>query len=214
MGNITQELYDLDKKETVDGHISQKYRDTRKEIVRVIQAINSTTDQVSSMLKKISIYKKQIYLAQKELASTKKELKNTKDYLKDFTTFMYKIDQDIYNDTADKIDEVKLLLTSDNIPQTLSSAYSIKSMVLQFNELLKQLDANENKQTLLIKKMSVLKVNTKNQVKRYNQELEKLQQKKNYLIHFLDLYKNNRFREKSTFDNIFNSVKDVHIAVN
>lgn len=211
--DITQELYDLDEKERVDGEISQKYRDTRKEIVRVIQAINSTTDHVGSMLKKIAVYKKQIFLNQKELKETQTELEKTKEYLQDFTTFMYKVDQNLYTDSTDQIDELKLMLTSDNIPQTLASAYSVKSMVLQFNELLAELDASEAKQASLITKLNKLKINTKNQVKNYDNELEKLQQKKNYLIHFLELYKNDRFREKSTFDNIFNSVKDVHIAV-
>jgi uncharacterized coiled-coil protein SlyX len=109
---------------------------------------------------------------------------------------------------------MKLLLTSDNIPQTLASSYSVKSMILQFNELLQELEKNESKQENLIKRLNTLKINTKNQVKTYDKELEQLQQKKNYLIHFLDLYKNDRFREKATFDNIFNSIKDVHLAVN
>ncbi len=209
---ITDELYDLDKKETIDGKISQKYRDTRKEIVRVIQAINHTTAQVSSMLKKIAIYKKQIYLSEKELKEIQGSLEDTRTYLQDFTTFMYKIDQNLYNN-SDQIDEIKLMLTSDNIPQTLASAYSVKSMVLQFNKLLWELEKNENKQATLIKRLNRIKISTKNQVKKYNQELAKLQQKKNYLLHFLDLYKNDRFREKATFDNIFNSVKDVHLAV-
>jgi len=210
---ITSELYDLDKKETTDGQISQKYRDTRKEIVRVIQAINNTTDQVGSMLKKIAIYKKQIFLSQKELNNTKGHLESTKKYMQDFTNFMYKVDQNLYSDGADQINEVKLLLTSKNIPQTLASAYSVKSMILQFNQLLEELKKNETKQENLIKRLNKMKINTKNQVKRYDQELEKLQQKKNYLIHFLELYKNDRFRDKSTFENIFNSVKDVHTAV-
>lgn len=211
--NITQELYDLDKKETIDGQISQKYRDTRKEIVRVIQTINTTTDKVSSMLKKISVYKKQIFLSQKELEETQVALKNTKAYLKDFTVFMYKTDQALYSNTAGQIDEIKLMLTSDNIPQTLASAYSVKSMVLQFNELWGQLENNEEKQEMLIKRLNAMKINTKNQVKKYGTELEELQQKKNYLLHFIDLYKNNRFKEKATFENIFNSVKDVHLAI-
>jgi NCAIR mutase (PurE)-related protein len=90
---ITQELYSLDKKETTDGQISQKYRDTRVEIVRVIQTINTTTDDVSTMLKKMAVYKKQIFLSQKELETTKAELEKTKQYMQEFTNFMYKVDQ-------------------------------------------------------------------------------------------------------------------------
>jgi len=175
---ITSELYLLDEKERVDWKISDKYRETRTEIVRVIQTINTTTQEVWSMLKKNAIYKKQIFLSQKELNETKNELNQTKQYLKDFTNFMYKLDNDLYGNTAEDIDELKLLLKSDNIPVTLAGDYLVKSMVLQFNEL-----------------------------------VEKLQQKKNYLIHFLQLYKNDRFRDQGTLDNIFNSVKDVYLGI-
>ena len=102
--DITQELYELDEKER-EMKISQKYRDTRKEIVRVIQAINHTEDQVSSMLKKITVYKKQIFLSQKELKETKKELEKTKSIYARFHQFYVQKDQSLYS-TNDKIDEL------------------------------------------------------------------------------------------------------------
>lgn len=83
------------------------------------------------MLKKIAVYKKQIYLNQKELRQTREDLETTKEYLRDFTNFMYKLDNDLYSSTADQIDELKLLIKSDNIPQTLAWDYLVKSMVLQ-----------------------------------------------------------------------------------
>jgi len=211
---ITQELYALDDKERVNGNISQKYRETRWEIVNVIQTINSTTQAAASMLKKILVYKKQILLSQKELKVINYDLKVTKKYLMDFTNFMYKFNNTIYSNGTDQIDELKLLIQSENIPQTLASSYSITSLILQFNELIEVLDKQRIQQESLIKKLNKLKISTKNQVKNYDQELEKLQQKKNYLVHFIQLYKNDRFRDQSTFDNIFNSIKDVHLAIN
>lgn len=45
--SITDQLYALDNKEiSVDGELSEKYREIREEIVSVIQDINYTTDYV------------------------------------------------------------------------------------------------------------------------------------------------------------------------
>gem|GEM_PF-5426692 len=43
---ITQELYTMDAKEKTDAGISDKYRETRKEVVNVINNITKTTENV------------------------------------------------------------------------------------------------------------------------------------------------------------------------
>jgi len=211
---ITDELDGLDKEEiNNDGMISDKYREVRKEVVNVIQTINSTTTDVEKILKKLTAYKKQIYIAQKDLEETRKNKEIVKENIQNFTNILYKVDKSLYSEESNQIDEIKLLLQSDNIPQTLASDFVVKSMVIKMWELMKQLAENEKKQIELIKRFNKLKINSKNQITNYNTQLEKLQQKKEYLISFMELYKNETFREKAEMKNLFDSMKDIHNAI-
>jgi hypothetical protein len=69
--SITQELFDMDAKEKTGTGISDKYRETRNEVVNVIGNINKTTENVGSMLKKIAVYKMQITSAGEELKTAR-----------------------------------------------------------------------------------------------------------------------------------------------
>jgi hypothetical protein len=51
--------------------ISEKYREVRAEIVRVITDINQTTKKVANTLRKIAIYKKEILKTANELQITR-----------------------------------------------------------------------------------------------------------------------------------------------
>ncbi|MEI8092026.1 MAG: hypothetical protein WCG98_07710 [bacterium] len=68
---LTQQLYDLDAKERSGDVISEKYREVRKEIVKVIQTIDTTTATVSDTLKKIAMYQKLIYVAYQDLTDSR-----------------------------------------------------------------------------------------------------------------------------------------------
>ncbi len=211
---ITDKLYVLDARERSwdNQEISNKYRETRQEIVRVINDINKTTDYVWSMLKKIAVYKKQILLSAKELNDTREWLENTKGYIEEFSNFMYKLDNELYNQD-NEIDDIKLLLKSDNIPRTLANDYMIKSIILQFNDLLTNLESNESKQIRVLKQLNSLKIQTKNSIQDYETSLEKLNQKKNYLLQFMELYQDNKLQDIAQLDEIFNSRKDIESAI-
>jgi len=80
-------------------------------------------------------------------------------------------------------------------------------MILQLNDLMGDFTANEEKQIALIKKLSQLKSGAGSQIKDFQVELEKLQQKKNYLIQFLSLYKNDKTQRQIAITNLFESTK-------
>ncbi len=209
--DITDQLYELDNKEIdMDGELSEKYREIREEIVAVIQDINYTTDYVGTMLQKIAVYKKQIFLTTKQLKDTRAGLDNTKEYIEQFAKFLYKMDNKIFID--EKVDDFKLFANSDNIPLALSNEYMIKKILIQFNDLMENLDTDEDKQIKLIKTLNELKIKASNDVNDYQAILETLHQKKNYLIQFMKLYKDDQLAEQN-FSMIFNSRNDVHNAI-
>lgn len=207
---LTQELYDMDAKERTDEwNISDKYRQTREEIVNVIANINRTTSTVDDMLKKITLFKKQILSASEELKSARAGMTDTRDYIQDFSNFIYKLDNKLYNEN-DSIDNIKLIINSDNIPVTLANDYMVQSMLSQLDDLMQNFTESEEKQIALIKKLTQLKIQSNTQIKDFGVEIEKLQQKKNYLVQFLSLYKNDKSQRQVAIDQLFDSTKWVY----
>ncbi len=209
--SITKQLFDLDEKEIKeDWDLTDKYMEIRKEIVAVVQDINNTTDTVSEMLNKIASYKKQILINTKSLAETRSGIDTSKEFISEFSNFLYKLSNNIETDSG--VDEFKLFALSDNIPATLSNEEAVKMLLLEFNEMLDALDSNEEKQKQLILKLNQLKLNASADVKSYQSILNTLYQKKNYLIQFMEIYKEDKLAEQS-FSVIFNSRNDVYDAM-
>ena len=211
LDGVIKELYVLDEQERGTGNaISDKYRATRKEIVNVIQTINETTDTISTQLKKITTYKKLMLLTYKDIQASRSGMVDTKQYIEDFSNFIYKLDNKLYNEDTNTIDEIKLLINSDNIPRTLANDSLVQSMILQLNELMSSFKDNEQTQLETIKKLNELKSKTKESIEQYQIEIEKLQQKKNYLLQFMQLYQHDETQRQLSIDNFFESTKEVY----
>lgn len=210
VSGIVAELYALDAQQRTGDTISDKYREVRNEIVNVIQTINSTTDNVSAMLKKIAMYKRMIAIAYQDLQSSRTGFTDTKEYLATFANFIYKLDNKLYDGETQTIDDVKLIINSDNIPRTLANDAMVEAMLIQFNDLLTSFTNNEEKQLDLIKKLNQLKIKAQADIKDYAIQLEQLQQKKNYLLQFISLYSKDSSQRQLTINTLFDSTKSVY----
>ncbi|MCK9467127.1 MAG: peptidoglycan DD-metalloendopeptidase family protein [Candidatus Absconditabacterales bacterium] len=209
--DITKQLYELDGKELgFSENLSEKYREIRAEIVSVIQDINYTTDYVGTMLQKIAGYKKNILIKTQELKDTRAGIESSKEIISQFASFLYKINNQIFD--GDKIDEFKLFAMNNNIPLALSNEHLVKSILVQFNKLMEDLSSNEEEQIQLIRTLNELKLKANKDATEYQVILSTLHQKKNYLIEFMKLYKNDQLAQQN-FNMVFNNRKDVHEAM-
>ena len=209
---IVEQLYDLDNKELNDKwSVSEKYKEIRKEIVTVVQDINKTTDYVSEMVKRIALYKNQIQINSEALNETRKWIEVSKEYIQEFSNFLYKLNNQISYE--DEIDDTRLItLSNNNIAVTLSNEQLVKSMLSQFNDMMTSLDVDEDRQIQLIKTLNKLKLKASQNVESYTAILSVLNQKKNYLIQFMELYKEDKLAEQK-FSIIFDNIKDVYTAI-
>lgn len=209
---IVEQLYDLDNKELNDGwDISAKYKEIRKEIVTVVKDINKTTEYVSNMISRISMYKKQIQINLEELRETRQWIDTSKEYIQEFSNFLYKLNNQISYEN--EIDDTRLIaLSNNNIAVTLSNEQLVKSMLNQFNDMMTSLDVDETRQVQLIKTLNKLKLKASENVESYFSILSVLNQKKNYLIQFMELYKKDKLSEQK-FSMIFDNIKDVYTAI-
>jgi len=212
INDIVDQLYELDNQELSDKwSVSDKYKEIRKEIVNVVQDINRTTDYVSSMVTKIALYKNQINANAQALLDTRKWIESSKEFIQEFSNFLYKLDNQISYDN--EIDDLKLFTaSSNNISVTLSNEQLVKSILSQFNDMMVSLDIDETRQVQIIKTLNNLKLKASNNVKSYKAILSTLNQKKNYLMQFMELYKEDKLAEQK-FSMIFDNIKDVYTVI-
>lgn len=209
---LTQQLFELDQQERTEEWISEKYREVRNEIVNVINTIQTTTDQVDVMMRRVATYKQNIQTTADNIKKLRKELDETRWYVEEFALFLYQTSNYITDPQKWSIDEIKLLVHSDNIPRTLANQQIVEGMLMQFNVLLEKLDAAEEKHVKAIVKMNELRTSAKQDILTYSAELEKMQQKRLYLTQFIELYKNGSLQTNG-IGGVFENKRSVHDAI-
>ena len=211
---ITQELFALDDIERAKNpKLDDKYRTVRNEMVRVINSIETATTKLSTAINNLAMYQDQIQLYLSDLQQAKKSFSVAKDYYTEYVTLLHKIDLELYDPQTDEINEIRLLLNSDNINKTLVTESLIKSITLQLEEIIEKADNEELKKTTLLLKLGNLKQEATEILNNYYEEIDKLEQKKQYLVRFLELYKEKQTNEQVKFQKFFSSKKDVFVSI-
>lgn len=208
---ITEELFKLDEEEKAKNpEISTSYRQARTEIVRVISSIKWANANLTSSLNKLTQYQKQMKELLKELREAQYSAEKSKQYLNDYLTLLYKTQLKIYDQDWDNIDDIRLFMNSDNFNETFIGNDLLSAMTVQLWEVIDRSTREEEKKTNLLRKLWSLKIAAQESIETYRNEIERLEQKKQYLITFINLY-----REKSDakFEAFMASKEDVNKMV-
>ena len=208
---ITAELFALDESERAKNPaLTTNYRQARAEIVRVIASIDSASSNISSSLKKLIAYQQQMNELLQQLQEAQTSAEKAKGYLTDYMTLLYKMELKIYDQDWDKIDDIRLFVNSDNFNETFVGTDLLKAMTVKLSELVEKSTREEVKKTRLLSKLWTLKVAAQESIEAYRQQIEKLEQKKQYLLSFIQLYKS---EASAKFNEMFKSREDVHKMV-
>ena len=208
---ITSELFALDEKEKEkDPNLTTSYRQARAEIVRVIASIDSASSEISVALKKLVAYQKQMKDLLKQLQDAKTSSEKAKEYLSEYLTLLYKMQLKIYDQEGENIDDIRLFINSNNFNETFIGNDLLSAMTVELWELIERSNQEEVKKTNILSQLWNLKIAAQESIKQYRQEIETLEQKKQYLQSFMQLYK---AEANSKFENIFKNKSDVNKMV-
>jgi len=208
---VTEELFKLDEEEKArNPEMSTSYRQARTEIVRVISSIKWANANLESSLNKLIQYQKQMKEFLKELKDAKVSWEKAKQYLNDYMVLLYKTQLKIYDQDGDKIDDIRLFVNSDNFNETFVWNDLLSAMTVQLSELISKSTKEEEKKTKLLTKLWSLKIAAQESIQEYRNEIERLEQKKQYLISFINLY---REKADTKFEAIMSSREDVNKMV-
>lgn len=209
--SLTDELFKLDAIEKEKNpELSTSYRQARSEIVRVITSIRWANSNLSASLKNLSKYQKQMKEYLKELRDVQVSSVKAKEYLNEYMTLLYKAQLKIYDQDWENVDDIRLFVNSDNFNETFIWNDLISAMTVQLSELINRSTLEEEKKTNLLTKLWSLKIAAQESIETYRKEIERLEQKKQYLISFINLYKQ---KADEKFESILTSKEDVNNTV-
>lgn len=213
--DFRKQLVSMDKasKEKNKGEFETQYKEVRSEMVRVIQDIDTSTVKITRTLKSLYAYKLKLQESIKELEETKQHLEIWRKYLNQLLLLVYKMEREIYNENGDSVDALKLFVKSDAMPQLLAGDDTLRILLNQINSLMKKATIQEQQKSVTIDKLVKLKTQSQKSLDFYKSEIEKLEQKKAYLISFMQLY-----NEKKLWTSSANGVSieesNLHDAIN
>lgn len=211
---ITQELFTLDEKEREKNpDLTNKYREARDEIVRVINSINQATDTITNAVQKLSKYQAQMKTIVEELQSVRTSSSTAKIYLADYLKLLYEMQLSIAEPQNWQIDDIKLLLNSKNISQTLVWLDMTTTLSAQLTQILQQTNSAETQNIQLLTQLGKLKQDAQDTMLSYHEEIEKLQQKKQYLLSFIQMYKDKQASNTAFMEQVFASKRDVYLSI-
>lgn len=101
---------------------------------------------------------------------------------------VYKVEREIYDEEGEQIDSVKLFIKSDAMPQLLAGDDTLKILLNQINTLMKEATMQEKQKSDTIDKFVKLRTQAQKSLDYYKTEIKKLEQKKAYLMSFMQLY--------------------------
>ncbi len=188
---IADELFVLDKKqkEEGDGTLQESYREVRAEVVKVIQDLDRSSKEISVKLQEFSSILVQLSSTIKQLEQTQDHLQVGKKYLDQLLFLVYKLEREIYDEHGEQPDFLKLFIKSDNIPATLVGQDILESLLVQVKDLVNQASYQESEKKKHLDRITNLKVKAQQSIDQYITEIAKLQEKKEYLLNFMELYK-------------------------
>jgi len=184
-----------DKKDTLD----QKYNEIRQEITSVVTDINNAKQIVSDRVLKIRIYTQRLSELKESLEIIKADIDETKANLIRYTNFLYKINNDFYGKDFN-IDDIKLLVKSDNIADSLSNEDIVKSLTVKMDELLEVMNKKQDTYMEYTNQLNELRVKYKYEVIQYQRDIQNFNEQKRYLLELFKYMRANKDELDQKYD--------------
>jgi len=211
INEISDKIRDLDKEYSSND---TQYKKTRDEVMYVINDIRDTKESLKLGIQKIRTYQRIILQWWQKIEEIRSDVQQMKDYIAQFTTYLYKLHNDLYDKDGD-INEIKLYIEADwsSLITPLSNAYLVETFVSKIDELVERLRNHEKQQIQRIKTSIIHKINARQEMDSYKNKIENLEQKRKYLVEYLELYKSNKSKIEWTIATLFDTRKDVHASI-
>lgn len=179
-----------------------RYDLVREQISKIIRKTRLLKDQIQARADRIALYTKKLNQIQHDLIEINTNIAESKRMVSVFANSLYQIHNDYYGEW-DQVDNLKLIVKSDNIAQTLWSEEMIKVINFQMDELLLNINSKQMNQLEYSQMLNNFRLQYKEELKKYQDSLEILNQQKQQLFEFVKLYKEDKIKLDQNAADIF-----------
>ncbi len=195
IGSIYSELQNIQKQ--FDGVNSQKKEidskilETKQSIQLVLDQAKKTQYTMDNALKQVMSYTNKIKQTKAEIDKTNKDKEIARATAGKFLDILYKMGNEFYS-ADQEIDDLKLLLKSENIASDLSNQELFEMLTLRFDQLINFIDSKQNNLKTLLGTLEEQHLQYKTKLEEYSKQLDILNQQKEYLVEYIKIYAQNK----------------------
>jgi chromosome segregation ATPase len=182
--------------------LDKKYKAVLQDARDLVIKLNKKSKELKNMLLKIQILSKDLENIRKQIKAIQDTIYISKQQVKKYIAVLYKINNDYYN-SLQSLDDIKLLVKSNNIAKTLSQEDIIKILSLKTQELLGKLEKAEKIKKQFLRKMYLTRANYINAVNAYKTQIEVLNERKRMLVDLLTMLKSNKKQVDALYDRLY-----------
>ena len=171
--------------------LEDEYSDIQLTIEQIMHDMGSTRRLAITTLMKVNLFKKKISWLKKNITELDVSLKESKSNLVDYTTFLYKMNNDYYGQDL-AINDIKLLVKSENIADSLSADHLVQMLTMKLTVLLDSIRREQVAHTRQIMELNKTKLEYQDSAKSLRRDMEELEQQKKYFYELLGYLQTSR----------------------
>lgn len=209
LSKIETEFWSIEKRKL---QVNARYNEIRQSILNIISNMRDTEAKIQNRLIRINMQSRRIMQLEESILNLNSDLNLTRSDIATYTNILYRINNDFYWKWLD-IDDIKLLVRSENIADSLSSEDLIKSMVFKMNELIYVMENNKSKYIEYSDELMSLRQQNREELSNYRNELTIYQEQKKYLSRLVEYLKEDRDEVNSQYDNLLNNRSQVESKI-
>ena len=184
--NLSYNSVKLQKK-----NIDKKHSEVLKQARSILIQLNQKNNDLKKTLFKIQVLSKELEDIRHQIQEIKDTIFISKKQVEKYIAILYKINNDYYT-SFEKIDDIKLLIKSNNIAKTLSQEDILKILSLKTQELLDTLEDRQKRKKEYLRKLYSKRAEYINLVNDYKSQVEILESKKKFLADLLTMLRSNK----------------------
>lgn len=181
--------------------IDVNFSQVQKKLEAMIQESNALTFSLQKSLDEITSYQQRIAIAKQRLGLLQKDYDLHKTYLVSYAHLLYKIQNEIYNDD-DVISQIKLLVKSDTISETMTQDEFMKIITDKIQFLLYDLQMQKQSYEASVAQMNFLYLEHQEKVANFEKELAWVELQRKELVTIFGMLQQGREEAKDEINRL------------
>ncbi len=188
--------------------VHSRYEEISSSLENIIWKMEESKDNMSKIRIKVNMQTRRIWILENKLIDINNDINETKDDIVKYTNILYRINNDFYW-SAREIDDVRLLVSSNNIADSLSSEEIIKSMVIKMDDMMSLMNDKQSSYEEYSNELISLREDNRRKVEEYQTQIDIYEEQQKYLWQLLSYLEEDKEDIDEYYESIFEDKKSV-----